>query len=173
MKKLGIGSLFALAFGLALMLSAAPASAQQIFCGMCTCENSCSDPCIDGPEIPDCPECNESTCGASGPACGGCPPPPDPPDCDLTTTCTRTINGGAGGDTLFGDSRHECINGFGGADTLTGNAGDDTIKGGDGNDSLFGNAGNDCLLGEAGADNATGGSGTDGCDAETEASCEL
>lgn len=166
MKKLGMGSVFALAFGLALMLSAAPASA---FCGQCTCENSCDDYCITGPYDEDCPGCNESTCGESGPACGGCAPP----TCGETMACTRTINGTAGGDTLFGDSRHDCINGYGGDDTLTGNAGDDTIEGGDGDDTMYGNSGNDCLRGGAGSDSCDGGTGTDYCEAETEANCEL
>jgi hypothetical protein len=165
MKKIGIGSLFALASGLALLLSAAPASAET-WCGLCTCENSCDEVCRYGPFVLDCPECNTSTCGAMGPACGGC-------SCGQTSICTSTWNGTSGPDTHGGNSQHECINGKGGDDTLTGNAGDDTIHGDGGNDSLFGNAGNDCLFGDAGDDNADGGSGTDLCIAETESSCEL
>lgn len=178
MRKLGIGSVSALAFGLALVLSAAPASAQTL-CGLCTCENSCDDLCFDGPFVDGCEECNQSTCGASGPACGGCPPPSS---CGETTTCTHNEFGTDGGDTIDGSSEHECIYGKAGDDTISGHAGDDTIFGGSGHDTIYGGSGNDCLLGEAGNDNLTGdtgtdiadgGDGTDTCDAETEVSCEL
>lgn len=178
MKKLGVGSVLALAFGLAMLLSAASAEAQML-CFSCDCEDSCATVCRDGPLVPDCPECNLSTCGASGPACGGCNG-----ICELTSICTNEINGNSSGNTLFGTSQHDCINGKGGNDTIDGEAGDDTIHGDDGNDSIFGDSGNDCLLGDAGDDNLQGDSGTDEADggthgsgdtcvAETETACEL
>jgi Ca2+-binding RTX toxin-like protein len=61
------------------------------------------------------------------------------------------VRGGAGNDTLTGDSR---------ANTLRGGAGDDTLTGGSGNDTLFGEAGSDSLYGGAGADTLYGGGGT-------------
>jgi Ca2+-binding RTX toxin-like protein len=61
------------------------------------------------------------------------------------------VRGGAGNDTITGDSR---------SNTLRGGAGDDTLTGGSGNDALFGEAGADTLYGGAGADTLFGGGGT-------------
>ncbi|NIA72030.1 hypothetical protein HBA54_25850 [Pelagibius litoralis] len=78
------------------------------------------------------------------------------------------IYGGAGNDTIFGDTNATDIDGgndtiFGGDgdDEIFGNSGDDDLDGDDGNDTIFGDAGNDTLLGGVGGDSLFGGDGND------------
>ncbi|MCE8539371.1 hypothetical protein KBY27_18095 [Ruegeria pomeroyi] len=63
--------------------------------------------------------------------------------------------GGAGNDSLTGDSDPELIVGQGGNDTLDGRDGNDTLDGGDGNDILIGAGGADELNGGSGFDMAS------------------
>lgn len=74
------------------------------------------------------------------------------------------LTGGAGNDTLVGNSGHNLLNGGGGDDNLAGGDGNDTILGGAGNDTLNGQAGDDQLLGQAGHDLLSGGNGRDRLD---------
>ncbi|MBI5939370.1 MAG: hypothetical protein HY859_02995 [Caulobacterales bacterium] len=76
-------------------------------------------------------------------------------------TYSRTLNGTAGNNFLFGDSRNEQINGLGGGDSIFGNGGSDRLDGGTGNDSLNGGEGDDILIGGTGNDSLTGGAGAD------------
>jgi Ca2+-binding RTX toxin-like protein len=70
---------------------------------------------------------------------------------DVVTSGTiQNIRGGAGNDTLTGDT---------GANIIWGGAGDDTINGGDGNDALYGEAGDDTIHGNNGDDFISGGAG--------------
>jgi Ca2+-binding RTX toxin-like protein len=64
----------------------------------------------------------------------------------------ENVTGGAGNDTLGGDSL---------AYGLAGGAGHDSLAGGAGNDTLSGGAGNDTLVSGLGADLLTGGAGPD------------
>lgn len=155
--------------GFVVLASPAPLAAIDTCKTNCNCEVSCSTSCIAGhnsgpPDhefIIDAENCGEyDLCDASASCAGnpsGCP----------AQTCTTTINGTSGGDTLNGGSAHECIYGNAGNDTLDGGAGDDTIYGGTGTDTLTGNSGNDCLYGEADADSLDGNSGYDLCDGGT------
>ncbi|HEX5718642.1 MAG TPA: calcium-binding protein [Thermoanaerobaculia bacterium] len=167
MRRAGIASVFALGV-VVLILAASPAAAINTCPWACHCASDCSDTCAVGTPMQG---IETFTCEEIG-RCIGSLDCPDDPSCPAVA-CTSVINGGGSGDTLTGNSDHECINGFGGADTLSGEAGDDTIYGGDGNDTIFGGSGNDCLFGDGGSDNANGDSGTDLCIAESEASCEL
>ena len=58
-----------------------------------------------------------------------------------------TIDGGAGADTIFGESGDDLIDGGAGADLIYGGVGDDTISLSDGfgNDTVYGEDGNDAL----------------------------
>jgi hypothetical protein len=150
MSKRTLGIAAAFVVGIVWMLAAAPAEALCQF--SCTCESSCSEICFTGPFIQDCPECNQSTCGKWGLCSTSSSCVPSAPGCPAQT-CTTTINGTSGNDTLIGGSAGECIYGFGG------------------NDTMDGNAGNDCLDGGSGTDFADGGSGTDICYAESQVSC--
>lgn len=67
-------------------------------------------------------------------------------------TTIENASGGAGEDTIGGNSV---------ANTLAGNGGDDTLTGGDGADLVFGNLEDDLALGNAGADTMYGGQGAD------------
>jgi len=69
-----------------------------------------------------------------------------------TTTASVTITGGAGADTLTGNSAMDTISGGAGNDTLSGAGGADIIDGGAGNDTISGGAGVDTLTGGAGND---------------------
>jgi Ca2+-binding RTX toxin-like protein len=71
------------------------------------------------------------------------------------------VLGGAGNDTLTGNSGDDVLEGGTGNDNLTGNAGNDVLDGGTGNDYLYGEAGDDHLLGGAGDDYLSGGAGND------------
>src|SRR5688572_21523095 len=102
-REAGLAGVFAL--GVVMLLSASPASAT--FCSQCNCSNSCDQFCFTGPDIPDCPGCNESTCGVDGPLCAGSPAC-IPGSC-AAVSCSSTINGTSGGDTLNGGTGHECI----------------------------------------------------------------
>ena len=82
----------------------------------------------------------------------------------------ETLSGGAGDDTLTGNSSantlqggpgNDTLSGSGGNDNLQGSVGDDTLDGGDGGDAMDGGAGDDTLRGGSGADSFTGGPGTD------------
>ena len=78
--------------------------------------------------------------------------------------------GGAGADSLAGDSGSDYLEGGAGNDTIvtgtgnngaTGGAGTDTITGGSGNDTISGGAGNDSVTSGGGIDNISGGDGND------------
>jgi Ca2+-binding RTX toxin-like protein len=62
------------------------------------------------------------------------------------TGVAATINGGAGNDSLTGDSLADSLNGDAGNDTIKGEAGNDSMRGGLGADSLVGGQGNDSYL---------------------------
>ncbi len=167
------------AAGCLFLANAQPAAAQDyMFCGACSCDDSCSTPCsfiskfVMGEPIYANSTCGQRTDNCAG-ECNGCG----------TVSCTNTITGGSGNDTLNGASTKDCIYGYAGNDTIDGNAGDDWVWAGGGTDTVYGDSGNDCMLGEDGndhldgqsgsADVADGGNGTDTCTAETEASCEI
>ncbi|MCP4549560.1 MAG: calcium-binding protein [bacterium] len=125
----------------------------------CTCDSSCSQQCCDDPYT-------VSTCGAAGAFCL------TSPLCDGVCRCATRIYGSGSGDTLHGNSNHNCIYAYGGDDTAYGYAGDDKLYGDSGNDTLKGGTGNDCLYGGSGSDHLDGESGHDYCtQGETYVSC--
>ena len=67
------------------------------------------------------------------------------------------ILGGTGNDSLYGGYGNDTLDGGAGADTLNGGVGDDSLLGGAGNDSLYGGYDSDTLWGGAGNDTLTGG----------------
>lgn len=69
--------------------------------------------------------------------------------------------GGAGRDTLAGNSAANRLIGGAGADAMTGAGGDDSLSGGSGADTLLGGSGKDGLSGNGGADVLTGDRGRD------------
>jgi serralysin len=69
--------------------------------------------------------------------------------------------GGAGDDTISGNSVDNVLTGNGGDDTINGLAGNDTLNGGAGNDTLNGGEGDDTIIGGAGNDQLFGGAGDD------------
>lgn len=75
------------------------------------------------------------------------------------------IEGGEGGDTLYGASAEddyvEYLYGEDGDDSLTGSYGDDMLDGGAGNDALSGQGGDDLLIGRGGNDGMAGGADAD------------
>ena len=71
------------------------------------------------------------------------------------------IDGGAGNDTITGDSLNDELVGGTGNDNIYASAGNDTILGGDGIDTITGDAGNDNIDGGAGSDQLYGGAGDD------------
>ena len=71
------------------------------------------------------------------------------------------IIGGAGADTLTGNTEDNRLTGGVGVDTLTGRGGADILTGGDGADTLTGGEGGDTLTGGDGADTLTGGADDD------------
>ena len=75
--------------------------------------------------------------------------------------------GGAGADTITGNSYVNVLTGNGGADTINGGGGDDTLSGGAGNDTLNGGDGADTLNGGDGSDKLNGGAGVDAADYST------
>jgi Ca2+-binding RTX toxin-like protein len=72
-----------------------------------------------------------------------------------------TLNGGAGGDSLFGGPGEDTLNGGGGFDDLSGKSGDDTLNGGAVGDFLSGGGGDDTLRGGHGRDSLHGHRGAD------------
>jgi subtilisin-like proprotein convertase family protein len=69
---------------------------------------------------------------------------------------SRTIDGTAGTDLLFGQNGNDVLNGFGSNDLLCGGRGNDTLRGGAGDDTMGGAQGADRFRGGAGeADEAT------------------
>src|SRR6478735_8676852 len=74
------------------------------------------------------------------------------------STVAITFNGGAGNDTLIGDSAADTLNGEAGNDTLRGAGGADTLNGGDGDDTF------DEETATNGADVFNGGNGIDPLD---------
>jgi Ca2+-binding RTX toxin-like protein len=75
------------------------------------------------------------------------------------------VDGGAGRDSLrAADGPGSVLRGGAGNDTLLGDSGSDLLDGGDGNDSLRGRGGADSLLGGAGADSLAGRGGADWLD---------
>jgi Ca2+-binding RTX toxin-like protein len=79
----------------------------------------------------------------------------------MTVTDTVAYGGGAGNDTLTGNSLANILLGGAGDDSLTGNAGDDVLDGGAGWDHLSGGAGVDYITGGAGNDVIDAGDGDD------------
>ncbi len=69
-----------------------------------------------------------------------------------------TFNGGAGNDTLIGDTAADTLNGEAGSDTLRGKAGNDVLNGGDGDDTF------DEEIATNGGDTFNGGNGIDTVD---------
>jgi Ca2+-binding RTX toxin-like protein len=71
------------------------------------------------------------------------------------------FHGGAGRDFFFAGSGNDLLFGEAGDDVLFGQGGSDVIDGGDGDDALEGGGGNDVLNGQAGTDKLFGGTGND------------
>jgi serralysin len=67
-------------------------------------------------------------------------------------TVIENATGGAGADTLLGNSVANVLRGLDGADKILGNSGADTLRGGAGADTLTGGKGADVLIGGAGSD---------------------
>ncbi len=74
---------------------------------------------------------------------------------------TVTVNGGDGGDTIFGSEFADSLVGGNGADSITGALEDDTLDGSHGNDTMSGGVGEDSILGGDGADSIHGDAGDD------------
>jgi len=75
---------------------------------------------------------------------------------DTKLTTPVELHGGAGDDTLQGGGGGDILFGEHGNDTLAGNSGHDVLVGGHGNDGLNGGRGNDVLLGGSGLDRLKG-----------------
>lgn len=73
-------------------------------------------------------------------------------EADILGTDVENVWGGAGDDTLTGNSSANELVGNGGADTLNGGAGDDTLEGGAGDDTLNCGDGFDVTVGNVGTD---------------------
>jgi hypothetical protein len=80
---------------------------------------------------------------------------------DDTVRLDDLANDGRAGETKNVHSDLEVVDGGGGGDTLFGNAGSNTLRGGPGNDIIDAGAGDDTLEGDGGADDLAGGDGTD------------
>ena len=80
---------------------------------------------------------------------------------DFDVALTITVNGGDGGDTIFGSEFADSLVGGNGADSITGALANDTLEGSNGNDTLSGGVGDDSILGGDGADSITGDVGND------------
>jgi hypothetical protein len=76
----------------------------------------------------------------------------------------RSIDGGAGDDTLVGGKGEDSLTGDAGNDTLDGREGNDIEDGGADDDTVVGGAGDDDLTGDAGDDSLDGSAGNDHCD---------
>ena len=74
---------------------------------------------------------------------------------------TITVNGGDGGDTIFGSDFADSLVGGHGADSITGALADDTLDGSNGNDTISGGVGDDSIFGGDGADSIHGDAGDD------------
>jgi Ca2+-binding RTX toxin-like protein len=72
------------------------------------------------------------------------------------------VLGGAGSDSILGDTLANALSGAAGADTLDGADGADTLDGGADADMLNGGLGNDVINGGSGADLLVGNAGNDG-----------
>jgi hypothetical protein len=81
--------------------------------------------------------------------------------CHVGTPGDDTIDGGNGGDWIFGLPGDDLLIGGNGADVIYGGPGNDTIYGMNGADRLYGGAGDDQLYGGAGPDELEGGPGVD------------
>ena len=80
----------------------------------------------------------------------------------IAFNCTiENVRGGAGDDTIVGNSAANLLRGNDGRDTISGGAGDDVIDGGTGNDTLGGGADHDRFTGGLGDDRISGGLGID------------
>jgi hypothetical protein len=75
-----------------------------------------------------------------------------------------TVDGGAGGDEIFGSSGIDLLVGGSGDDSIEGGDGADDISGGSGEDSIEGGDGNDLLAGGGSIDTLNGGLGLNVCD---------
>jgi serralysin len=80
----------------------------------------------------------------------------------------KSVDAGAGNDTLTGGPDAEVLFGGDGDDRLFGNGGPDDLRGSDGDDRLFGNEGPDRLECGNGLDLADGGAGTDSAEDDCE-----
>ncbi len=95
------------------------------------------------------------------------PPPPaarTPGPCERVTRGSNRadrLDGGVGGDTIWGRGGNDRIRGFGGNDCLIAGSGNDKVNGGRGDDTLNGGLGNDTLTGGPGRDTLNGGPGRD------------
>jgi hypothetical protein len=78
----------------------------------------------------------------------------------------ESVTGGAGNDTLVGDSDDNWLDGDRGNDRIRGGGGADIPMGGTGNDVVNGGAGDDVVWGNRGIDKLLGGSGDDLLDAD-------
>ncbi len=77
-------------------------------------------------------------------------------------TASNSLSGGAGGDQIFGGTGNDTIiGGAGGGSYLRGDEGNDTISGGEGFDDANGNMGNDTVSTGAGDDFCVGGKDND------------
>jgi hypothetical protein len=165
--------------GFVVLANPAPLSAINTCDTICHCEVSCATECTHAGWEGVWPDREwviwAANCGEYGLCTSTCPDPTLP-----CQSCTHTVNGTSGGDTLYGNANRECIYGQGGNDTIDGGAGDDRIYCGAGTDTAYGNSGNDCLWGEddndhldgqSGTDECNGGPGTDTCYCETNLSC--
>src|SRR4051794_20017367 len=72
--------------------------------------------------------------------------------CSYNYSCTITIIGSPGSDTLYGGATDDCIYGYDANDYLSGAGGNDYLNGGTGDDTLIGGNGNDLLDGWTGND---------------------
>lgn len=73
----------------------------------------------------------------------------------------ENVRGGAGDDTIVGNSAANQLRGNDGKDTISGGGGNDVIDGGAGNDVLGGGEDNDKFTGGLGDDRISGGTGSD------------
>ena len=80
---------------------------------------------------------------------------------DPTIGGADTINGGDGGDLIWGQKDGDTINGNGGGDTIRGGDANDDIDAGDGTDFAYGEAGDDTVIGGDGIDTLEGSDGLD------------
>ncbi|HEY1603086.1 MAG TPA: M10 family metallopeptidase C-terminal domain-containing protein [Pirellulales bacterium] len=78
-----------------------------------------------------------------------------------TSTTIANVIGGAGNDTITGNSLSNVLDGRDGDDTITAGTGNAVMYGGAGDDTLTGGSGNDLLYGGAGDDTLAGGGGND------------